>query len=250
MNIIASRKGIRLSTRQKFMILLFALLVLLIACTNKNNEKDCVCPNISISACGQNMTPNSGSVQFPCNITCSTYVCNPLLNTSAKIRPAPPILAEWVDCEGIKDGWLCRFNLTALFTRETQRFGNNNQTGIGEQFPTIVGRYQQMCANADGKWYCPGFCKPEYDHFCYMPYADANKTCHNSDECLGKCVIGNSYDEGVGLLANKSSRREKGENIICPDCIGHCSKYSLHQCEWWFELNNGVISDRSFINCD
>jgi hypothetical protein len=44
--------------------------------------------------------------------------------------------------------------------------------------------------------------------------------------------------------------RKPYTDIPCPDCVGECSKDVLRECDWYYELENGIILDKTGVMCD
>jgi len=59
-------------------------------------------------------------------------------------------------------------------------------------YPRVVLLYQSsVCAKDGGEWTMGGIAENQY---CVYSFDDGGKSCHNSEECMGGCVI---YDPPV-----------------------------------------------------
>lgn len=106
-------------------------------------------------------------------------------------------------------------------------------------------KFKTVCESQGGIWKCYGECLPFYEHYCDFPFDDAGKECVNSQQCKGKCIVDFEY------VQQNYPDRIPYENFTCmAECEGRCAEYPLRMCDWWFELNNGIIEDHTGILCD
>ena len=136
-------------------------------------------------------------------------------------------------CEIIDYGWSC------TLTNDDNWYDQNR-----DKFYMVDTEFRDACEEQGGTWVCYGYCEPIYDHYCDFPRFDAEKECRNSGECSDKCTISFDY------MDTQFPDRVRIEDVVCPDCTGSCSEYTLRFCDWWYELNNGIIEDHTGIMCD
>ena len=78
------------------------------------------------------------------------------------------------------------------------------------------------CSERGGKWRnaCPG--KPTR---CFIPYADAGKTCSDSSECQGECIIDISIRCEAPGKCTEPPVPEPGTRMlgVCQDEVDECS---------------------------
>ena len=108
-------------------------------------------------------------------------------------------------CSGIKGGWKCTIDDNLNLT--------SNQTK--NKFSEL----EKACVDKGGRWRCYGFCINSYPRFCYFPLEDSGKTCTNSEQCQGKCII--------------------VDNSCKDNCIGKCSDYVENSCDDYIEVVDG-----------
>jgi hypothetical protein len=158
---------------------------------------------------------------------------------------------QFVSCENVSGGWACRFDHVGLFEHMKNSSENitERQIIIGEEIRSKIKEKEQLCDVTKGKWYCPGFCLPNYDHNCYSPLSDAGKQCTDSKECIGSCVISEDLQASRDFVRSAYPSWNGGD-INCSNCSGICSKYAFHACEWRLEVESGLIRDRSQVYCD
>ena len=144
------------------------------------------------------------------------------------------ILPDETLCEEIEYGWMCILN----------KEGDWFQEGWEEKYGTLNDAFEAVCNEQGGTWNCSGYCLPSYEHYCDFLRKDAGKACTNSSDCSDKCIISFDY------IATNYPDREMYNNIPCPECTGTCSEYTVRFCDWYYELNNGIIEDNTGIMCD
>jgi len=137
-------------------------------------------------------------------------------------------------CKYTDSGWLCYLVLPSKFKSEDRyKYGKAKEI------------LERTCEEQGGTLKCYGFCEPYYEHYCDFPFNDAGKECINSDQCEGKCVIGNNYVERNYPNRNLYFNIEVGDKLK-----GTCSLSPRRACDWWFEVNNGVIENHTGVLCD
>ena len=143
------------------------------------------------------------------------------------------VLAFSFKCKNSETGWQCQ---------------------IFSSLGLIVDSYKNKCETQGGYWRCEShhgkcnFFGLGGIYYCDFPYDDAGKSCSESSECKGLCVVSEEY-----VRTNYPNiKKEDCTDFPCGNaCLGACTKYVLRNCEHpLFKIENGEIKNYTCLFCE